>query len=240
MARPYAPAGRSPAAGRACIGAWSWHHGPDRQTGVVRPDAPGSGENLHDVQATAAKRGDGGAGCRRPGVSAPVADRYLDRVIVDGPGDLNVGARKRPRMADRVAEELANDENGVSNGAVKDPGRHQVGGQPLPCQRDAGWCMRHEDGARNHHLPRAACRRILLARKNPLRPGFPAAPGRNGGQNWTYPVVAACADRNPVHRSCEAPAPDSPASRAGRYRRSPARAAAPRRRARGPGRQGRR
>src|ERR1022692_4825197 len=69
--------------------------GPDRQAGAVRPYPPGIAQMRDDAEPAATERRHGGLGRLRPGRTAAVADRDLDRAAVDIPGHPETLARQR-------------------------------------------------------------------------------------------------------------------------------------------------
>lgn len=92
-----------------------------------------------------------------PGVrdcrAAAVTHRDLDRGAVHSPGDLKAFSGQRIRMQDRIAQEFADDESGVSDGVIEDADRAEFIGKSPAGEGDAGRRARQVDDSRRAHLP---------------------------------------------------------------------------------------
>ena len=64
----------------------------------------------------------------RSGQRAAFADRNLDGTVFQRPGDQQIRARLRPGVADRVAEQLADDKHGIPDRTIEDSRGHQISG----------------------------------------------------------------------------------------------------------------
>src|SRR5258708_2078649 len=91
------------------------HHCPDRQPGVVGPDTPAPGQVANDVEATATQRGDSGLRRHMPGSGSAVTYRNLDDAIIQFPGEEQIRARQRPGVADRIAEQFADNQHSIAD-----------------------------------------------------------------------------------------------------------------------------
>src|ERR1022692_3150006 len=126
--------------------------GPDRQAGAVRPYPPGIAQMRDDAEPAATERRHGGLGRLRPGRTAAVADRDLDRAAVDIPGHPETLARQRVRVQDGIAQQLAHDKRRVADRGIKDSGRTELSTQFPARHCDARRRTWQQHDARRPHL----------------------------------------------------------------------------------------
>ena len=127
--------------------------GPDRESHLVGAHAPGLTEMGHDGQAASAHRRRRRLADVRHGGAASVAHGDLDRAAVDGPRDLKPFSRKRVRVHDGVAQQLADDEGRIAHRIVRHACRLQFADKSPAHDADAGWRARQVHDARHPHLP---------------------------------------------------------------------------------------
>ena len=149
-------------------------HRPHGQPDLVGPDAPGLAQVLDDAEPAAADRRRRGVTGVRNRRAAAIADREFDAGPVDCPGHLQPLAWQRVGVQDRVAEQFADDEDGVPDRAIEDPGGPEFVGQCPAREGDAGRGTRQVDDARRPHLPCHPPRRrgatLSALRKSDSRP----------------------------------------------------------------------
>src|SRR5215472_12827034 len=89
--------------------------GPDSQPDFLGAHAPLLRQVLHDAESPPANRCWRRMTRVRHRRASAVADRDFDRTAVEHPGDLQLLAGKRISVQDRVTEQLADDQSGISD-----------------------------------------------------------------------------------------------------------------------------
>jgi hypothetical protein len=137
----------------SAVRSWRREHGPDGQANVISAHTPGLAQVLDDAQAAPADRRRRRMSGMRDRRAAAVAHGDLDRTRVDVPGDLQPFAGQRICVQYRVAQEFANDQNGIGDRVVEYSGRPQFIGECLARESYARRGTRQVDDTRLPHLP---------------------------------------------------------------------------------------